>query len=508
MTRLRRVLVGVSVALAIGFDARASAPMRILSVDPSPAVDRGLAALRVTIAEEVAWGTVACAPPRASGLCARSAPPRAPASVAFEGGSETSPIVGDAHHVPTAWLVVVDAGAPITPRWHDVRTAAFAWLDEAPREGDKVAVVMLGETHHVSRTPWFSYENRERASEALGFQALPLMALGRDEALGPVFRTAVAEALRDLPTVPSSADVPRVVVGLFSDGRTRTAQAAFEERERAGRSPKPPAPARTRAVEVEAFWFPHDVTDPRADGSGGMLDVARDRGRVSRIDGATRESFVREAARRARVPADKARSLLLEAPTRSLFPEVPSIELRDDRGTALDTTGPLTMPLEREGWPLPRVVLAVDELPDLAFVAPLSDTADQEHRWRAFWLPVSEAPGLVPEPGAPTSRATLEALVATDRELTLARGRGLMRARLDSAAMLERASGPLALVVYDDDTGRSTPMRPADAAIIPQGTWTAPLVDGLRALRLGLLIGGLVGLSSLVRWRKRRNLFP
>lgn len=508
MTRLRRVLVGVAIALALEGNVQASAPLRILAVDPSPAVDRGLAALRVTLAEEVSWGTVACAPPRPAGLCGRTGPARAAASVAFVGGTDASPVVGDAQHVPTAWLVVVDAGAPITPRWHDVRTAAFAWLNEVPREGDKVAVVMLGETHHVSRTPWFAYEQRERASEALGFQALPLMALGRDEALGPVFRAAVAEALRDLPTVPSAADVPRVVVGLFSDGRTRTAQAALEEKERAGRAPRPPANARTRAFELEAFWFPHDLADPRADGSGGILDVARERGRVTRIDGTTRESLVREAARRAQTPADKARSVLLEARDRNLFPDIPAVELRDDRGATLDTTGPLTVPLEREAWPLPRVVLALDELPDLAFAPPLDDTTEQKHRWRAFWLPVSEASGIVPEPGAPTSRATIEALVATDRELNLASARGLVRSRLDSAAMLERASGPLAIVVYDDTTGRATPMRPADAAIIPPGTWTAPLVDGLRALRLGLLLAGLLGLSALVRWRKRRNLFP
>lgn len=504
MPKLRCAAAALVVGVAAPRSAVALPPLRILSVDASPAVDRTVPALRVTLAEDVSWGTMPCAAPSTAAVCARPAPPRPPTSVALEGGPESAPLAREAHHVPTAWLVVVDAGAPITPRWQDVRTAAFAWLDEAPRPGDRVAVVMLGETRHVSRTPWFSYESRDRAREALGFQSLPLMALGRDEALGPVFRVAVAEALRDLPTVPSSEDVPRVVVGLFSDGRTTTAQAAFEEKVRSGHAPALPVARRTRSYEVEAFWFPHDRDNPRAHGTGGMLDVTRERGRVTRFDAAPREAAVREAAARARAVADRAYVTLLEAPRRNLFPGIPSIELRDDRGGVLDATGPLTMPLEREAWPLPRVPLALDDLPSFAFAPPLPADADPVPRWRAFWLPLAEAPKVLPPAGQPIARATLETLVATDRELTLTASEARLHATLESAAMLERASGPLAIVVYDDTSGRATPMRPEDAPLIPQGTWTAPLVDGLRVLRLAVLAGSLVGLAALVRWRKRR----
>jgi hypothetical protein len=504
MRRLRRVFTASTLAFALAPSAHAAVPARIVAVDASPAIDRGLAALRVTLAEDVSWGTEPCAPPRTGAICAKPPPPRAGTVVTLAGGREASAVTGDAHHVPTAWLVVVDAGAPIAPRWQDVRTAAFAWLDAVPREGDRVAVVMLGETHHVSRTPWFSYEQRARATEALGFQSLPLMPLGRDEALGPVFDAAVAEALRDLPTLPTGDDVPRVVVGLFADGRTRTAQAALDEKTRAGRTPSKPLATRSRSFEVEAFWFPHDLADPRADGSGGMLHVTRERGHVTRFDGAPREAAVREAARRAQAPADRATTILIEAPNRNLFPEVPAVELHDDRGALVDATGPIAMPLEREAWPLPRVVVALDDLPNLALVPPLASGGEQDHRWRAFWLPIAEAPAIFPASGASVTRASIEGLVATDRELTLAPSGGLFRARLDSAAMLERASGPLAVVVYDDVTGRATPMRLTEAPVIPQGTWTAPLVDGLRALRLGLLCAALAALSTLARVRKRR----
>ncbi len=506
MTRLQRAFVGVVIACAIGGRAAAAPPLRIVSVDASPAIDRSVPAIRVTLAEDVSWGTLRCAPPSDHALCARRAPAKSPATVGLSGGPEIATIGGETQRVPTAWLVVVDAGAPVAPRWQDVRTAAFAWLDEVPREGDTVAVIMLGETRHVSRTPWLSYAQRSRAADALGFQSLPLMALGRDEALGTVFRVAVAEALHDLPTIPTTSDVRRVVVGLFSDGRTQTAQAALEARIRSGRPIASPASPRTRAFEVEAFWFPHDLADPRSDGSGGLLDVTSERGTVTRIDGPAREAFVRQAARRARAPSERATSVLLEAPTRSLFPSVPSIELRDERGDALDATGAITMPLEREAWPLPRTLIATDDLPDLAFRPPLDDTTGESHRWRAFWLPASEEARLAPQGGSPVARGTIEALVATDRELTLARDGESLRTRLDSAAMLERASGPLLVVLYDDATGRATPMRAVDAPLVPQGTWTAPLVDGLRALRLGLLLASMLALSALARWRKRRTL--
>jgi hypothetical protein len=378
-----------------------------------------------------------------------------------------------------------------------VRTAAAAWADAVPRPGDRIAVIFLGETRHVSRTPWFTYDERARAQEALGFQALPLMALGRDEALGPVFRAALAEATHDLPSLPTSADVGRVVAGLFTDGRTATAQQALDAR---GAHTRTIRERRTRLVDVEAFWFPHDLADPRADGSGGILDVTRDRGRVHRVDGPTRDAAVRALALEARAPSERAVRVRIDLRNRDLLSGIPALQLLGEGGEPVDRTPPWELPFGPEAWPLPVPSVDAEDLPDLFVGAPLTGLAAR--RWRVFWLPASDEHTIVPK-GKPTTRAHLEALVATDHELATKTTDGRVGATLDAAALVARASAPLSLVIFDDVSHRATPLRHDHAPHVARGTWAKPLVDGPRVLRLGTLVAGLLLVALVARARRR-----
>lgn len=477
--------------------------VRIADIDASPAIDGAVPELRVTLVEANAWGVEPCAAPRARVLCARAAPSeRVRALRVVDGVEEVAVSPADFEHgaaVATAWVVVVDAGAPIAPRWADVRTAAAAWADAVPRPGDRLAVVFLGETRPVTRSPWFTFEERGRALEALGFQALPLMPLGRDEPLGPAFRAAVAEAAEHLPTLPTSVDVGRVVAGLFTDGRTATAQQALEVRGDRARSPHV---SRTRLVDVEAFWFPHDAANPRADGSGGVLDVAGERGRVHRLDGATRESVVRALALEARAPSEHAARVRLDLRDRDLLPSVPAVELVGEGAAVLDRSPAWTLPFGPEAWPLPVPSVDAGDLPDLFLAPPLGGASPR--RWRVFWLPKTDD-RIVVEPGKPMLRTHLEALVATDHELPTSTASGRIGATLDAAALVARASAPLSLVVFDEVSHRATPLRHDRAPELARGTWAVPLVDGPRVLRLAVLLVGLAALAFAARSRRRRS---
>jgi hypothetical protein len=120
-----------------------------------------------------------------------------------------------------------------------------------------------------------------------------------------------------------------------------------------------------------------------------------------------------------------------------------------------------------------------------------------------FWLPSADE-RVVVEPGRPVLRSDIEALVATDHELPVRVAEGRIGATLDAAAIVARASGPLTLVVYDDESRRATPLRHDRAPRVARGTWAAPLVDGPRVVRLAALVSGLAGLVLTARARRRR----
>ena len=492
--------------VALALSSRVDGALRIVDVDASPAIDELVPALRVTLVDGVSPGVTRCPAPAIGRICPLASPATPGVEVRLARPGRGVRLDSDrafgGDRLPTAWVVVLDAGAPIAPRWADARSAAFSWLDEVPSEGDRVAVVVLGETHHVSRSPWFSYAERGRASDALGFYALPLMPLGRDEALGPVVRAAVAELVRELPMLPTAGDVGRVVVGLFSDGRTATAQEAYAAKRRAHEAP-PPA-RRSRLIEYEAFWFPHDSGDARADGSGGMLDVAAARGRVHRVEGTTREAVVRGRAREAKRLSERPLAVLLDAAELSLFPEVPSVALVDADGMPVDVVEAGRLPLGREAWPLPKTELDLGAMPVVRVPIPLGDVPEGHRAWRAFWLARDESQVAVRQ-GMPVDRGVVEALVATDHELEVRVEGPSLFATLPPAALVARAQGALSLVVYDATSGRATPIRHDRALVIARGNWAAPLVDGPRVLRFTLLAGSLGALLLLAHLRRRAD---
>lgn len=510
MGRLAKTWVqGTTIAFAV-LAARADArSLRLVDVDASPAIDDAVPALRVTLAEGVSWGTERCAPPR-TGLCEKPGPRESTAAIRFADGAS---VAIDAHThrrstaLPTAWIVLVDAGAPVAPRWYDVRSAAFAWLEAVPREGDLIAVVMLGETRPVSRSPWFSFAERDRAREALGLQALPLMGLGRDEALGPVVDRALGDALHDLPFLPTSRDVPRVVAAVFTDGRTETAQAGLEARgDKGSRLPGDRADVeRSRQVEIEAFWFPHDQHDPRADGTRGMLALTQARGRVHRIDGPYREAVLQDAAALARRPSDAAMQLRLERADASVFPALPAIEALGPSGAVVDDLPAGTLPLEAESWPMPPGSIVSDDVDEVLVKVPLPEREGVRHHWRAFWMPASDD-RVAREAGDPVRKSDIEALVASDRELTLEPRGDVWSVHLDTATSVARAQEPLDLVFYDDESRRATPLRHDRALRLPKSAWTAPLIDGPRILRVSVMAVSVTVLVGWARLRRRRGI--
>ncbi len=503
----RRVQTASGVVALLVANA-AFAAMRVVDVDASPAIDDALPALRVTLAGHVPWGVERCAPPSKS-LCAKAGPRDEAVSVRLVGAEAPAVTLENAsrsERIRTAWLIVVDAGAPVAPRWQDVRLAAFAWLDAVARDGDRIAVVMLGETRPVSTTPWFTFAEREKAREALGLQALPLMALGRDEALGPVVSRAVADAVDDLPVLPTSDDLPRVVAAVFTDGRTETAQAAWEAK--GSRSPvrEPRSNARSRQVEIEAFWFPHHVTDPRADGTRGLLALTAQRGRVHRIDGPYRESVVRDAAALARSGSEGAIRVRIESPTASILPAIPAVEALSASGSVVDSVVAGSLPFEPESWPLLAATLVSDDTDSVLVRVPLADAEGTSPRWRVFWMPASDHKVAL-NPGEPVRHGALEALVATDRELALEPVEGdAWRVHIDPEAALARAQEPIDLVVYDDVTRRATPLRHDRALRLERGTWVAPLANGPRIVRLAVIGGAFAGLVAWARVRRRRGI--
>ena len=513
--RLTQVLFAVfSVGLSPAAIAGPLATLRIVDVDASPAVQDSVPALRVTMAEGVSWGMTRCGPPQLAALCTKVAPPQEAISVRM-GGTDEAVIPREyadkKTNLRTAWLVLVDAGAPVAPRWQDLRSAAFAWLEAVPREGDLVGVAMLGETKPVSRTPWIDFASRQQARDALGQQALPLMALGRDEALGPVVQRAVADALLELPVITQADELSRLVVGVFTDGRTRTAQAALEGRRGAGVAGVPDAASdagaastRSRRVEFEVFWFPHALDDPRADGSSGVLALTTDRGRVHKFASAFRPSQMTPAAALARRPSETAIQFRVMGPAQRLFPSIPRIEALASDGAAIDIFPAGSMPLTDASWPLPQVALLDVSRSSLRLGVPLRAATPEGHRWRVFWMPTSdETVGL--NPGAAITRASIEALVATDRELVVTATGDALDVALDGTATLARSQESLDLVVFDDVTERATPLRRDLALHVEKSVWTSPLIDGPRVVRVTILAVTLVGLASVRRRRRRES---
>ncbi len=163
--------------------------------------------------------------------------------------------------VGTAWLILVDAGGTMGPRFEEARSVAKAFVDGV-REGDIVNVMYFNDRSVVSSSGWQA--DKAKALEHINTIQKAFSASGRTRPLGQIIQNGATDGFRELGNVGQNVKVPmHQAMVVLSSGASGTdassvgpAAKFLSQFMTKGRFPEDNTVQPKMPVPVISIWFP------------------------------------------------------------------------------------------------------------------------------------------------------------------------------------------------------------------------------------------------------------
>lgn len=212
--------------------------------------------------------------------------------------------------VGTAWLLLVDAGGTMGPRFEEARATAKAFID-GMRENDIANVMFFNDRNIVSSSGWVA--DKAKALEHLNTIPKAFSASGRTRPLGQIVQQGATDGFRELGNVGQSVKVPlHQAMVVLSSGASGTdassvgpAAKFLSQFMTKGRFPEDNIVQPKMPVPVISIWFPSTQLEELYENArqfmeslpnteiGGLFFIVRDGGaaRGAKIVNAIRTRF-------------------------------------------------------------------------------------------------------------------------------------------------------------------------------------------------------------------------
>ncbi|NUO51591.1 MAG: FHA domain-containing protein [Polyangiaceae bacterium] len=212
--------------------------------------------------------------------------------------------------VGTAWLILVDAGGTMGPRFEEARATAKAFI-EGMRENDIANVMFFNDRSIVSSSGWVA--DKAKATEHLNSVPKAFSISGRTRPLGQIVQQGATDGFRELGNVGQNVKVPlHQAMVVLSSGASGTdassvgpAAKFLSQFMTKGRFPEDNTVQPKMPVPVISIWFPSSQLEELFENArqfmeslpnteiGGLFFIVREGGaaRGARIVNAIRARF-------------------------------------------------------------------------------------------------------------------------------------------------------------------------------------------------------------------------
>jgi hypothetical protein len=173
--------------------------------------------------------------------------------------------------VGTAWLIMVDAAASMSPRFEEAKHVATAFIN-AMGPNDIVDLVLFNDKAVVQDSKWLSAKDRAGATSILTSVAHTYPSQGRTRPLFNIIKQAATDGFKDLGNAGQSVTVPMhqamVVLSNGAAGVDASSNAGaanvLKEYLTKGRFPETNDTLPKLPVPVISIWFPTKLVDELA----------------------------------------------------------------------------------------------------------------------------------------------------------------------------------------------------------------------------------------------------